>query len=179
MPSFDIRLETDGDEQALAQLSEAAFGPGRFARTAYRVREGIAPIAPLCLIGTLDGRLVGGIRFTALTIGEEERALLLGPVVVDPVERGKGYGRALIQEGLGRARGQRFSLVLLVGDMPYYGRFGFVPVPPGQITLPGPVDPARLLALDLIPGRLAATKGQVRARALVTFAEPGSGKRAK
>jgi predicted N-acetyltransferase YhbS len=180
MPSFDIRLETDGDEEALSQLSEAAFGPGRFARTAYRVREGVPPIVPLCLIGSLGGRLVGGIRFTALNVGTEARALLLGPLVIDPVERGKGYGRALVQEGLIRARAEGFALVLLVGDMPYYGRFGFVPVSPGQITLPGPVDPARLLALEIVPGSLAGARGLVKAHApLMSFAEPSGGERAE
>jgi predicted N-acetyltransferase YhbS len=165
MPSFDIRLETDGDGLTLSQISEAAFGPGRFARTAYRVREGTPPVAPLCLIGSLDGWIVGGIRFTAVSIGAEEGALLLGPLVVDPAERGKGYGRALVEQGLARAREAGFTLVLLVGDMPYYGRFGFAPLPPGQITLPGPVDPARLLALEFVPGALAGASGQVKALA--------------
>ena len=104
---------------------------------------------------------MGGIRFTAIRIGGEEGAALLGPLVVDPVEKGKGFGRALVEEGLARARAEGFGLVLLVGDMPYYRRFGFQPVPPGQITLPGPVDFTRLLALELIPGALAAA-GQVK-----------------
>jgi predicted N-acetyltransferase YhbS len=159
--SFKIRLETDGDAQVLSELSAQAFGPGRFTRSAYRVREGVPPVGALCLCGLLDERLVGGIRFTAIRIGGEEGAALLGPLVVDPVEKGKGFGRALVEEGLARARAEGFGLVLLVGDMPYYGRFGFQPVPPGQITLPGPVDSARLLALELIPGALAAG-GQVK-----------------
>ena len=117
----------------------------------------------LCLVGWREDRLVGGIRFTAISIGEEGGALLLGPLVVDPAEKGKGFGRALVEEGLVRAKAQGFALVLLVGDMPYYGRFGFSPVPPGQITLPGPVDPARLLVLELVPGALATASGQVRA----------------
>lgn len=162
--SFKIRLETDGDAQMLSELSAQAFGPGRFTRSAYRVREGVPPVSALCLCGLLDGRLVGGIRFTAIQIGGEEGAALLGPLVVDPVEKGKGFGRALVEEGLARARAQGFGLVLLVGDMPYYGRFGFQPVPLGQITLPGPVDSARLLALELIPGALAAA-GQVKGHA--------------
>jgi predicted N-acetyltransferase YhbS len=108
---------------------------------------------------------VGGIRFTAVTIGAEESALLLGPLVVDPVHKGKGYGKALVAEGLARAGAQGFRLVVLVGDMPYYGRFGFVPVPPGQIRLPGPVDPARLLALELVPGALSNATGLVQAKA--------------
>ena len=160
--SLSIRLETDGDGQALSQLSADAFGPGRFTRSAYRVREGVPPVAALCLAAWLGDRLVGGIRFTAVRIGEEERGILLGPLVVDPAVKGNGFGRALMAEGLARARGEGFSLVLLVGDMPYYGQFGFVPVPPGQIALPGPVDPARLLALELSPGALARAVGQVK-----------------
>ena len=164
MHSFHIRNEVEGDEPALSALSAEAFGPGRFARTAYRVREGVPPIPWLCLTGWLDGRLVGGIRFTALTIGGEGRALLLGPLVVHPAYNGKGFGKALVVEGLERARAQGFALVVLVGDMPYYGRFGFVQVPRGQITLPGPVDPARLLALELVPGALADASGLVQAK---------------
>jgi len=162
MSSFHIRLETDGDAPALSQLSADAFGPGRFARSAYRVREGISPVGALCLVGWCEDRLVGGIRFTAICIGEQKNALLLGPLVVDPAEKGKGFGRALVEEGLGRAKAEGFALVLLVGDMPYYGRFGFSPVRPAQITLPGPVDPGRLLAHELVPGALATASGQVK-----------------
>ena len=163
--SFEIRLETDGDAPALSKLSAEAFGPGRFTRSAYRVREGVPPVKSLCLCGLLDGKLVGGIRFTAIRIGASEGAALLGPLVVDPAEKGKGYGKALVHEGLARAREEGFSLVLLVGDMPYYGRFGFQPVPPGQISLPGPVDPARLLAVELVAGSLAGAAGTVKGHA--------------
>ena len=162
MSSFHIRLETDGDALALSQLSAEAFGPGRFARSAYRVREGISPVAALSLVGWREDRLVGGIRFTAICIGGQKNALLLGPLVVDPAEKGKGFGRALVEEGLSRAKAEGFALVLLVGDMPYYGRFGFSPVRLGQITLPGPVDPGRLLAHELVPGALATSVGQIK-----------------
>jgi predicted N-acetyltransferase YhbS len=161
MTTFEIRPETAADTAALSQLSAAAFGPGRFARTAYRVREGVPPA--FSLTGWLDGRLVGGIRFTAVRIGESEGGALLGPLVVDPQVKGKGYGKALVAEGLARAKGEGFSLVLLVGDMPYYGRFGFAPVVPGKITLPGPVDPARLLAVALEAGALDGAAGPVKA----------------
>lgn len=159
--NFEIRLETDGDAHALSDLSAKAFGPGRFSRSAYRVREGVPPVAPLCLCASIDGRLVGGIRFTAIRIGDAREAALLGPLVVDPAEKGKGFGKALVEEGLTRAREEGFGLVLLVGDMPYYARFGFKPVTPGQIVLPGPVDPARLLVLELVPGALGGVGGAV------------------
>jgi predicted N-acetyltransferase YhbS len=165
MTTFEIRLETADAAPALSQLSADAFGPGRFARTAYRVREGVPPVPALSLTGWLDGRLVGGIRFTAISIGAEEGAALLGPLVVDPAVKGKGYGKALVGEGLTRARDEGFGLVLLVGDMPYYGRFGFAPVAPGKITLPGPVDPARLLAVELMSGTLEGAAGRVKAHA--------------
>jgi predicted N-acetyltransferase YhbS len=162
-PQFEIRDETADDAEALSELSAAAFGPGRFARAAYRVREGVAPEPGLCLTGWYDGRLLGGVRLTAVGIGQEKHALLLGPLVVDPLHAGKGYGRALAMESLARARDRGFRLVVLVGDLPYYARLGFQPVPPGQITLPGPVDPQRLLALELQPGALAGAKGLVQA----------------
>ncbi|MGH6791988.1 MAG: GNAT family N-acetyltransferase [Methyloceanibacter sp.] len=162
MPSLKISLETEADAPILSELAAEAFGPGRFARSAYRVREGVAPVASLCLAGWLDERLVGGIRFTAIRIGAEENASLLGPVVVAPAMKGNGYGKALVEEGVARVRQEGFGLVLLVGDMPYYGRFGFQPIPPGRIILPGPVDPTRLLALELVPGTLESAVGKVQ-----------------
>ena len=166
MTTFEILLQTAADTAAMSTLSAKAFGPGRFARTAYRVREGVPPVSALSLAAWLDGRLVGGIHFTAITIGDLDGGLLLGPLVVDPDVEGSGYGKALVGEGLARAKGQGFGLVLLVGDMPYYERFGFAPVMPGKITLPGPVDPARLLAAELLPGALEGAAGQVKAHTL-------------
>jgi predicted N-acetyltransferase YhbS len=161
--NLQISQEAAGDASILSRLSAEAFGPGRFARTAYRVREGVAPVAGLSLAASLDGRIVGGVRFTAVAIGREDKALLLGPLVVDPVHKGNGFGVALVREGLARARAAGFRLVVLVGDMQYYGRFGFNPVPSGQIRLPGPVDPNRLLALELVPGALANATGLMEA----------------
>lgn len=165
MPSLKIRLETEADAPILSRLAADAFGPGRFARSAYRVREGVPPVAALCLTGWLDNALIGGIRFTAIRVGNVSNACLLGPVVVAPGMKGNGYGKALVEEGVARARAEGFSLVLLVGDMPYYGRFGFQPIPLGRITLPGPVDPARLLAHELVPGSLESASGKVEAYA--------------
>ena len=165
MTTFEIRLQTAADQVALSRLSAEAFGPGRFARTAYRVREGVAPVSALSLASWLGDRLVGGIQFTAIRIGAAPGGLLLGPLVVDPAVKGSGYGKALVAEGLARAKNKGFGLVLLVGDMPYYGRFGFSPVTPGRITLPGPVDPARLLVAELKPGALESAAGQITAHA--------------
>jgi predicted N-acetyltransferase YhbS len=159
---FEIRHENDGDAPLLSRLAAEAFGPGRFARSAYRVREGTAPVAGLSLCGVLDGQVVGGIRFTAISIGGEEGGLLLGPLIVDPAVAGRGFGKALVEQGLVRARAEGFSLVLLVGDMPYYGKFGFKPVPPASITLPGPVDPARLLYVEFVPGAMEGAAGSVK-----------------
>jgi predicted N-acetyltransferase YhbS len=165
MTNFEIHLETPADGPALSQLSADAFGPGRFSRSAYRVREGVPPVPALSLTGWLGGCLVGGVRFTAIRIGGAEGAALLGPLLVDPSMKGKGYGKALVSEGLVRAREAGFGLVLLVGDMPYYSRFGFANVPPGQIVLPGPVDPARLLVAEIVPGALEGVAGRIKAHA--------------
>lgn len=162
-PESAIRLERAQDLAAITDLSARAFGPGRFARTAYRVREGAPPVPELCLTAWREERLVGAIRFTAVTVGETRAALLLGPLAVEPAHAGKGHGRALIREGLERARGLGYRLVVLVGDLPYYARVGFVAVPPGQIVLPGPADPARILAFELEPGALAQYRGALRA----------------
>jgi len=166
MTTFEIRPETAADIPALNALSATAFGPGRYARSAYRVREGIAPAPELSLTGWQKGQIRGGVRFTAIRIGDRRGGLLLGPLVVDPAVAGKGCGKALLQEGIARARKAGFAFVLLVGDMPYYGRFGFKPAVPGTIHLPGPVDPARLLVLELAEGALDGVSGQVSAYAV-------------
>jgi predicted N-acetyltransferase YhbS len=102
------------------------------------------------------------VRLAPIRIGAMNGALMLGPLAVAPAYEGQGYGRQLIAECLEHARRDGIRLVLLVGDEPYYGRLGFVPVPLGQIRLPGPVDPARLLAAELVPGALAEATGLVQ-----------------
>lgn len=151
------------DSDAVSDLHARVFGPGRFARTAYRVREGTAPVSRFCRGAFVDGRLIAALRMTEVAVGGETGALLLGPLAVDREHANQGYGRTLIAETLDVARASGVRLVLLVGDVPYYGRFGFRPVPEGQITLPGPVNPARLLACELQPGALAACRGLVTA----------------
>lgn len=152
-----------GDAAALGALSARVFGPGRFARSAYRVREGTPAASPFCRVAFLQGRLVAAIRMTDVAVGGRPGAVLLGPLAVDPDFANLGYGRRLIAESLEAARAAGRELVVLVGDMPYYGRLGFKPVPPGHISLPGPADPARILALELAEGALQRFQGLVGA----------------
>ncbi len=160
---FKIQSETPDDLPALNELCALAFGPGRFARTAYRVREGRAPDTALSFVAWSDGRAAGSIRFTAVKIGGEEGALLLGPLAVDPEFAGQGCGRALIEHGLKAARAGGYRLVLLVGDASYFKRSGFQPVSPARIKFPGPVDPARILAVELEEGALGEFGGVMAA----------------
>ncbi len=149
------------DLPRVSQLHAKVFGPGRFARAAFRVREDTAPISRFCRAAYLNERMIASVRFTHVTIGGAEGALLLGPLAVDPEFAGKGHAQQLVREALEDVKAARVSLVVLVGDESYYERFGFAPVPPGQITLPGPVAPTRLLAVELIPGKLATFQGLI------------------
>ncbi|MBZ6078329.1 GNAT family N-acetyltransferase [Microvirga puerhi] len=158
--SLIIRNEQPIDCEAIERLHERAFGPGRFARTASRLREGVPHLRELsftALVGTL---LVGSVRLTPVQAGHE-RALMLGPLTVEPAFEGRGIGAALMQRSLDAAREKGHDLVLLVGDEPYYRRFGFKRVPFGHLLLPGPVNPDRFLAVELAEGALARTKGGV------------------
>ena len=161
-PRASIRSATPADLPMIRDLHDRAFGPGCHARTAYRIREGTPPLSPFCLVSHLDGQLVAAVRFTEITIGGIAGALLLGPLAVAEAYAGQGYGKALVAEGLVHAETAGRTLVLLVGNESYYARFGFKPVPPGQIILPGPVDPGRLLAAECRPGALAEARGLVR-----------------
>ncbi len=158
------RPATPADLPQVTELNARVFGPGRFTRTAYRVREGAPAISPYCRVALLGPRMVAAVRFTRITIGGTEGALLLGPLAVDPEFAGKGHGRQLVGEALELAKADGLRLVILVGDEPYYARFGFHPVPPGQIVLPGPVDPKRLLAAELVPNALQSFRGLVVAK---------------
>jgi predicted N-acetyltransferase YhbS len=161
-PSALIRLLTPDDHVALTSLNECAFGPGRFARTAYRVREEAAGEPRLSLCAELGGEIIGSVQFTPISIGGVSGALMLGPLIITERHKSKGHGLALMREGFRRARELGYRLVILVGDLPYYERAGFRPAPCGCIHLPGPVDPARLLYVELAPAALADYRGLVR-----------------
>ena len=158
---FRILREKPDDSAEVELLFDLAFAPGRTALSSYRLRDGIEPVAGLSLVARDEyDVLAGAIRYWPVRVSQAP-ALLLGPVAVHPTRQGEGLGALLISESLHRALGLGWTRVILVGDEPYYGRFGFHPIPPGQITLPGPVDPRRLLAAELVPGALAGARGLI------------------
>jgi predicted N-acetyltransferase YhbS len=160
---FSISPETPEDSPEVEALLDQCFGVGRRTKTTYRLREGEQPVSTLCHVARSPcGRMVGANSFWDLRIGEGGApALLLGPLAVAPDLQNKGIGRALMHRGISEARDLGHRLIVLVGDEPYYGRVGFRQVPPGRLLLPGPVDPARLLYLELKPGALEAVQGLV------------------
>ena len=156
-----VRPAAPDDLPAIRALQPRAFGPGRFTRSAYRVREGLPLISRFCLVAVAGPELIAAIRFTEVAIGGVGGALLLGPLAVEPTYTGLGHGKRLVAEGLANAKAAGIRLAVLVGNEPYYARFGFVRVPLGQIWLPGPADPMRILAAELAPGALAEYRGLV------------------
>ncbi len=158
---YPSRPATAADLAQIEALHDAVFGPGALTRTAYRVREGQPRLTPQCRVLFRDGALVAAIRFTAIRIGGIGGALMLGPLGVAGAHANQGHGRRLIAEGLAAATEAGVAAVLLVGDPAYYARFGFRPVPPGRIEMPGPVDPRRLLLAELVAGAGAGLSGRV------------------
>jgi predicted N-acetyltransferase YhbS len=163
--AFHTSPALPSDQDPIEHLLDLSFGPQRRTKTSYRLREGGVAVSGLSLV-VREGDLgiVGAISYWPLAIGAiGTKALLLGPLAVHPNRQNKGIGLLLMQTTLDAARRQGQKLVLLVGDLPYYARVGFAPVPEGQLLLPGPYDPRRLLFLELAPGALAEAKGLVMA----------------
>jgi predicted N-acetyltransferase YhbS len=163
---WQVRLETPADGGQVAALSADSFGPGRFAKSAYRLREGVAPVAALSFVAiekTPDGAEVlrGSVRFWPIRVGGHEE-LLLGPLAVQGDQRGRGIGIALMQAGIAAAQRGSWRAILLVGDEPYYNKVGFSRLPPGRVKFPGPVDQNRILGLSLKAGELLNLAGEVR-----------------
>jgi predicted N-acetyltransferase YhbS len=159
--SLTIMPETADDAVPIARLHERTFGPGRYAKSAYRLREGIGHVLGLSFTARISTLLVGSVRLSPVRIGDAS-ALLLGPLTVEPPFRERGIGYALIERALAAAKTSGHRLVILVGDEPYYGKSGFKPVPKGRVTLPGPVDPARVLVCELVAGAFEGMSGAIR-----------------
>lgn len=160
--SVTILPETAEDAPAIDRLTARTFGPGRFAKSAYRIRERVEHSLELSFAARIGTLLVGSVRLSQISIGTAP-ALLLGPLTVEPPFRDRGIGLALIERALAEARGKGHRLAVLVGDEPYYGKAGFRAIPKGQVSMPGPVDPARLLIAELVPGSFAGVSGAIQA----------------
>jgi predicted N-acetyltransferase YhbS len=159
--NLTILPETADDALAIDRLHERTFGPGRYARSAYRIREGGGHVLDLSFTARIGTLLVGSVRLTPICIGETP-ALLLGPLTVEPPFRARGVGSALIARALKDAKAAGHTLVVLVGDQPFYGKSGFKRIPKGRVKLPGPVDPARLLVAQLKAGAFDGVSGMIR-----------------
>jgi predicted N-acetyltransferase YhbS len=159
----NIREEKASDAAAREALLEAAYGPARFAKTSERLREGRLAAERLSLVAVEDGCVVGTVRLWHVTAGPGCDALLLGPLAVDPACRNRGIGSALMRRAVARARMFGHRAILLVGDAPYYERFGFSAAATADLWMPGRFDRDRLLALALQPGALDGARGMIGA----------------
>jgi predicted N-acetyltransferase YhbS len=160
-PSPTIAPERPSDAQVIERLHERTFGPGRFVLTAQRLREHVDHRLDLSFTARIGTLLVGSVRQLPVCIGDTP-ALMLGPLTVEPPFRSHGIGRALMERALNEAREKGFRLVVLVGDEAYYTRVGFKRIPKGRATMPGPVDPARLLVAELVEGAFEGVSGPIR-----------------
>jgi predicted N-acetyltransferase YhbS len=159
--TFWIDRAEPGDETAIEQLLDRCFGPDRLTKRSYRYRDGVNPIAELQLVARGTDGLVGTVRYWPIAVGQHfARALLLGPLAVDPGHRGVGIATALMRRALDFATGAGHDLVLLVGDAEFYRRFGFVPAARFGITMPDEA-PGRLLVKELVPHALDGVSGAI------------------
>ena len=159
---FAIRAERSSDVVAREALLDACFGANRHTRTCQRLRDGRAPAEGLALSAVRQGRLVGTVRLWHVSVGGLQ-ALMLGPLAVDDTCRGLGVGAALMDRALDIARHRGHAAVILLGDAPYYARFGFSGDKTGELSLPGPFERDRLLGLELREGALDGAWGMIAA----------------
>jgi predicted N-acetyltransferase YhbS len=157
---FVIRAERASDVVARETLLDACFGVNRQLRTCQRLRDGRAPAEGLALSVVRQGRLVATVRLWHVSAGGV-RALVLGPLAVDPMCRKLGIGAALMDHALEAAKTRGHGAVLLLGDAPYYARFGFSALKTGELSLPGPFERDRLLGLELREGALDSASGTI------------------
>lgn len=162
---YQLEEETEADWWEVEALYDLCFSPGRTALSSYRLRDGVPTVAALCLIlRDEDGTLAAAIRYWPAVIDEGddddgEDVLLLGPIAVHPTRQGEGLGGLLMNESLSEARRLGWERVLLVGDAPYYNRFGFQKLE--GVVMPPPTNPDRVLGLELKKGAWRGIKGHV------------------
>ena len=156
---YRLEAETEADLAEVEALYDLCFAPGRTALSSYRLREGVAMVADLCaVLRDTDGILAAAIRYWPARVGRHD-ILLLGPVAVHPTRQGEGLGGLLMTESLAEARRHGWGRVLLVGDAPYYGRFGFRRL--DGVEMPPPTNPDRVLGLALLSGAWTDVRGRV------------------
>jgi predicted N-acetyltransferase YhbS len=158
-----IRNERPADVVAREALLDTAYGPARFTKTSERLREGRRPAEQLSFVATERGLVIGTVRLWHVWAGAGRAALLLGPLAVHPECRNRGIGSKLMRRAVMEARRLGHAAVLLVGDAPYYGRFGFGAEKTSALWMPGHYERDRLLALELAPGALAGARGLIGA----------------
>ena len=165
VPAFTIAPEAPADAFAREALLDRAMGPGRRRKSSEKLRRGRLPAAGLAFVARdATDTIVGTVRLWNVSCGEKGRAaLLLGPLAVDPAFKGAGIGSALMRHALREAGRRGHGAVLLVGDAPFYGRFGFSAEKTGTLSMPGPYERERFLALELVPGSLNGARGTLRA----------------
>jgi len=159
--SITIAPEKPSDAIAIERLLERTFGPGRFVLSAYRLREHVDHLLDLSFTAHIGTLLVGSVRQLPICIGDT-KALLLGPLTVEPPFRKHGIGRTLMERSITGAKDKGHRLIVLVGDAAYYSRVGFKQIAKGRATMPGPVDPNRLLVAELVDGAFEGVSGAIR-----------------
>src|SRR5438445_9390423 len=160
---FAIRAERASDVVAREMLLDACFGANRHMRTCQRLRDGRAPADGLALSAVRQGRLVGTVRLWHVSAGGKP-ALMLGPLAVEASSRQLGVGAALMDHALAAAKARGHRAVILLGDAPYYARFGFSGAKTCELSLPGPFERERLLALEFTEGALDGAWGMIAAQ---------------
>jgi predicted N-acetyltransferase YhbS len=159
-----IRLELPSDITARESLLTKAFGASRFRKTSERLRAGRLPADGLAFTATCPkGKVIGTVRLWNIIAGSAGSSLLLGPLAVDASMRGQGVGKALMKHAIATAKMQGYESILLVGDAPFYGKFGFSAEHTRNLHLPGPVIRERFLGVDLVPEALDGAEGLVSA----------------
>ncbi|MCY4541915.1 MAG: N-acetyltransferase [Rhodobacteraceae bacterium] len=158
---ISVDLERPGDAWEIEALLDTAFGVGRLSLSSYQLRQDVHHVAELSLVARDElGLVIGTIRFWPIEIGDARfPALLLGPIAVHPTHQGEGIGSMLIRTGIANAARIGWKLVMLVGDLEYYSRFGFARST--STEFPMPTNPARVLFLELAPGAASGLEGKV------------------
>lgn len=155
---YEICPETPADTAEVETLYDLCFAPGRTALSSYRLRDGVPRVAELCLVLRSSGAVTAAIRFWPVRVADQP-VLLLGPIAVHPTAQGEGLGGLLMRDSLTRATQLGFDRVLLVGDAPYYSRFGFERLE--GVIMPPPTNPDRVLGLELRPAAWVDVAGNV------------------